>query len=228
MWGRVLGASVVVLVLCVLGFIGSVMWASFGGDYDKYGRVDVPGSGAVTLPAGEVDVSYAVRTATNAGGGALNVPDLHFTMDYPDSYADPRITDDMGGTVTVNSAAHVRVWKVAVVDAGVYQIGADGDVQGYIRPQLTFGTGASFPHWPALVFALLFVITLGLALVAAHARTTGGPSGPRQAAPRRAPTTTTPEQELQRLDELQKLSALHASGTLNDAEYDAARLRLGG
>ena len=45
MWRLVLGASVGLMVLCVLGFVGTLVWHSFGGDNNKYGRIDVPGSG---------------------------------------------------------------------------------------------------------------------------------------------------------------------------------------
>jgi hypothetical protein len=238
MWRRVVIASTALVVVCLLGFVGSLVWHAFGSDYDKYGRIDIPGSGTVALPAGEVDVDYAVRLATNGGGGALTVPDLHFTMSAPDGVRDPVVTNAVGGTVTVNSASHVRVWKVRVVDAGDYAITTDGDVGGFIEPQLTFGEPSSVPLWPTFVFGALFFVFLGLLLVASHAQgrpgrqdapttltasgapASGGPPyGPAASA---LPTTSTPEQELARLARLQQLSDLHASGTLTDAEYDAA------
>ena len=40
------------MVLCIVGFVGTLVWHSFGGDYDKYGRIAVPGSGTVALPRG--------------------------------------------------------------------------------------------------------------------------------------------------------------------------------
>ena len=39
--------------------------------------------------------------------------------------------------------------------------------------------------------------------------------------------TNTPEQELARLAQLQQLTDLHRSGALSDAEYEAAKGRLG-
>ena len=238
MWRRVRAVAVAVMVLCVVGGIGTIIWHSLGGDYDKYGRVDVPGSGTVTLPRGQVNICYAVRLATNGGGGALTVPDLSFSMDSPEGVRDPVVTEDVGGTVTVNSAAHVRVWKLQVKDPGAYHVTTDGDVAGYIAPQLTFGSGSRVPLWPLAVFALVLVIMLGLAVIATHAAGAGG-STPRPApattpsilagpAPAAAPAVTTPEQELARLAQLQQLADLHASGTLSEAEYDAARSRLGG
>jgi hypothetical protein len=39
--------------------------------------------------------------------------------------------------------------------------------------------------------------------------------------------TSTPEEELARLARIQQLTDLHRAGTLTDAEYEAARGRLG-
>lgn len=235
-----------VMVLCVVGGVGTLVWHGFGGDHDKYGRIDVPGSGSVTLPEGAVEIHYAVRLATNGGGGALTVPRLGFTLTAPDGARDPVVTEDIGGTVTVNSAAHVRVWKLQVKDAGDYQVTTEGDVGGFIAPQLTFGQASGVPLWPVPVFVVGFVVALALLLVASaasrHARTVGtlgatptsaSATGPPYGAP--SPTTavtppsnTTPEQELARLAQLQQLTDLHSSGTLSDTEYAAARARLGG
>jgi hypothetical protein len=244
MWRRVLGASIVLMVLCIVGFVGTLVWHGFGGDYDKYGRIDVPGSGTVTLPTGEVEIHYATRLATNGGGGALTVPALSFNMEGPDGSREAQVTEDFGGTVTVNSSAHVRVWRMQVKDAGDYSVTTDGDVAGYIAPQLTFGQRSPVPAWPAAVFALVFVVALGLLLVASFAASHGGDStsGPkatfepalarRSSTPYGSPSSTTlstntPEQELARLARLQQLTDLHTSGTLSDAEYEAAKGRLG-
>ena len=184
MWKRVLGASIALMVLCIVGFVGTLVWHSFGGDYDKYGRIAVPGSGTVTLPEGEVEIHFATRLATNGSGGALTVPSLQFSMEAPEGARDPVVTEDSGGTVVVNTAAHVRVWKLKVTDAGDYSVTTDGQVGGYIEPQLTFGRKSWMPAWPAAVFALVFVVALGLLLVAAAAAASqaGGPSVPAKAA----------------------------------------------
>ena len=236
MWKQVLRASVALMVLCIIGFVGTLVWHGFGGDHDKYGRIDVPGSGTVSLPEGEVEVHYAVRLATNGSGGALTVPDLQFSMEAPEGARDPVVTEAIGGTVVVNTAAHVRVWKLRVMDAGDYAVTTEGDVGGFIAPQLTFGERSPVPAWPAAVFALVFVVALGLVVVAAlgashgsgrsSSPTTGPPSVPYGAAPATSLDTNTPEQELARLAQLQQLTDLHTSGTLSDAEYAAAKSRL--
>ncbi len=237
MWKRVLGASIALMVLCIVGFVGTLVWHSFGGDYDKYGRISVPGSATLTLPEGEVEIHYATRLATNGSGGALTVPSLRFSMEAPDGARDPVVTEDSGGTVVVNTAAHVRVWKLRVTDAGDYSVTTDGDVGGFIDPQLTFGRESWMPAWPAAVFALVFVVALGLVVVAVAAASHGGGSSSRlQAAPAPVPygspssttlNTNTPEQELARLARLQQLTDLHRAGTLTHAEYEAAKGRLG-
>jgi hypothetical protein len=238
MWKRVLGASIALMVLCIVGFVGTLVWHSFGGDYDKYGRMAVPGSGTVTLPEGEVEIHFATRLATNGSGGALTVPSLQFSMEAPEGARDPVVTEDSGGTVVVNTAAHVRVWKLQVTDAGDYSVTTDGQVGGYIDPQLTFGRRSWMPAWPAAVFALVFVVALGLLLVAAAAAASpgGGPSTRPKAASATVPygspssttlNTNTPEQELARLAQIQQLTDLHRSGALSDVEYEAARGRLG-
>jgi hypothetical protein len=244
MWRRVLGASIALMVLCAVGFVGTLVWHSFGGDYDKYGRIDIPGSGKVTLPTGEVEINYAVRLATNGTGGALTVPNLHFSMEAPDGARDPTVTEDGGGTVSVNTAAHVRVWRLQVKDAGDYSVTTDGDVGGFVAPQLTFGQRSPMPAWPTAAFGLVFLVAFGLLLVSALAASHGGGSSsrpkaasePTSAQPSSVPygapssttlTTNTPEQELARLARLQQLTDLHTSGTLSDAEYEAAKARLG-
>jgi hypothetical protein len=237
MWRRVLWASVALMVLCIVGFVGTLVWHGFGGDYDKYGRIAVPGSGTVTLPQGEVEIHYATRLATSGSGGALTVPSLQFSMEAPDGARDPVVTENSGGTVVVNTAAHVRVWKLHVTDAGDYSVTTDGDVGGYIDPQLTFGRKSWMPAWPAAVFALVFVVGLGLVVIAAAAASHGGgsSSGPKAASatvPYGSPSsamlnTNTPEQELARLARIQQLTDLHRAGTLSDAEYEAAKGRLG-
>ena len=100
-------------------------------------------------------------------------------MEAPEGARDPVVTEDIGGTVTVNTASHVRVWKLQVADAGDYSVTTEGDVGGFIAPQLTFGRESRMPAWPAAVFALLFVVALGLLLVAvAAAASQAGVLGP--------------------------------------------------
>jgi hypothetical protein len=243
MWRRAVGAGVVLMVVCVAVFVGTILWRTLGGDYDKYGRVSIPGSGTVTLPQGEVDIVFEVHFATNGSGGALTVPALRFDLVPPDGVADPSVKEDFGSSVSVNNVGHIRVWRMQVPTAGKYAVTSDGDVGGYIDPQLTFGTGSPVPIWPIIASSALFWVGLALVLIGGAGRRRGfAPARPARVtvpAPGAAavpygspssiePSASTPEQEIARLAELQKLTDLHTSGTLSDAEYAAAKGRLGG
>jgi hypothetical protein len=273
----VTGASVILLVVSILGFVGSMLVRGFSGDYAKYGSVAVPGTGKVTLPKGEVDMFFVAYTPNSGNGGPVTIPDLKFSMDYPASYADPVVKEDDGGVTSINTKEHVRIWKVTVKTAGTYTVTTDGDVAAFIDPQLSFGTGSSFPGWLPIAFGILFVVSLcgtvvGQRLVDdahkvdtkdqwARGSTPASASTPPydgagldpelqqlmdleaadrskaaavataaatpSAAPIAAPSTDTPEQSMARLQQLEQLQQLHAGGTLSDAEYDAARKRLG-
>jgi hypothetical protein len=236
---RTVAVGVVAMVACVVVFVGTLVWRGFSGDYDKYGAVELPGSGTVALPAGEVDIVFEVHFATNGSGGAITVPALSFDLVPPDGVADPSVEEDYGTSVSVNNVGHIRVWRMQVPAAGTYTVTADGDVGGYIAPRLTFGAGSTVPTWPIFASAALFFVALALTLVGGlatgHRRTSLAPQprDPQNAVPYGSPSaitpgSSTPEQEMARLAELQKLTDLHTSGTLSDSEYDAARGRLGG
>ena len=90
----------------------------------------------------------------------------------------PTVRKDFGTTASVNGDIHVRVWRLKVESEGLYHnVTAGGEVNGYIRPQLTFGAGSSVSGILiplAIAFALLAALTL-VALVVAR----GEESGPK-------------------------------------------------
>ena len=61
------------------------------------------------------------------------------------------MTESVGGTTTVNSDTHVRMWVVQIPEEGTYDIVTDGNVNGYISPRLAFGHGSSY-GWLTWVF----------------------------------------------------------------------------
>lgn len=86
-----------------------------GEKYGDYGEIPIPGSGEVRLPAGEVIISFHVR---GYGGRGLTLPELNFDITPPPGSPDPTVTEDFGGTVSVNDDAHRRVWFMRVPTAG--------------------------------------------------------------------------------------------------------------
>jgi len=142
---------------------------------------------------------------------------------------------DAGGTTTtVNNDARVRVWVVQIPAEGTYQITADGNVNGYINPQLAFGHDSSNATlvW---AFAGLFVIGL-LELTAAIIYAVRSGKRPVPAAPvgptfdigdsHRAADRYTPTDDGVRIDQLKNLAALRDSGALTDQEFEAEKHRI--
>jgi hypothetical protein len=232
------------MVIAVPGFIVTlVLNAFFLDDYDAYGEVPVPGSASLHLPAGEVTISLHTVIIGGPNGGGLPVPPLGVTIDPPSGVAQPTVTENFGSTTTVNNDAHVRIWVAQIPSEGNYNITTDGKVNGYIDPRLAFGHGSSigFLVW---VFAGLFVVGLIGSIVAsrwlgrvrrdaapaAGAGTLGYEFPVAPLSPIAKPTVNTvahePSGEGVRLERLKTIAALHDSGALTDAEFEAEKRRI--
>jgi hypothetical protein len=232
------------MVIAVPGFIVTlVLNAFFLDDYDAYGEVPVPGSASLHLPAGEVTISLHTVIIGGPNGGGLPVPPLGVTIDPPSGVAQPAVTENFGSTTTVNNDAHVRVWVAQIPSEGNYNITTDGKVNGYIDPRLAFGHGSSigFLVW---VFVGLFVVGLIGSIVAskwlgrvrrnaAPAAGTGSlgyefPVAPLPSVAKLAVNTVVhePSDEGVRLERLKTIAALHDSGALTDAEFEAEKRRI--
>ncbi|MGA7465680.1 MAG: SHOCT domain-containing protein [Mycobacterium sp.] len=232
------------MVVAVPGFIATlVLNAFFLDDYDAYGEVPIPGSASLHLPQGEVTVSLHTVVIGGPNGGGLPVPPLGVTIDPPSGVAQPAVTENFGSTTTANNDAHVRVWVAQVPSEGNYNITTDGKVNGYIDPRLAFGHGSSigFLVW---VFVGLFVVGLIGSIVAskwlgrvrrnavpaAGAGTLSYEFPVAPLPPIAKPTVNTvvhePSGEGVRLERLKTIAALHDSGALTDAEFEAEKRRI--
>ncbi|BBX62059.1 hypothetical protein MSAS_12330 [Mycobacterium saskatchewanense] len=224
-----LAVAIAVMVAALAGFIITLVLNAFFLDkYNQYGEVSVPGSGSLNLPAGDVTVSFHTIVIGSPSGGGLPVPPLGVTIVPPDGVAQPVMTENIGGTTTVNNDSHVRVWVAHIAAAGVYHVTTDGQVNGYIDPRLAFGHKGSTGHLVWLSVGL-FVVGLGAAVLSgiwlARAR-------------RRAVLSTTPAFQVSpgapyepsgegvRLHRLKTLAALRDSGALTEAEFEAEKRRI--
>lgn len=206
----VIVVSSVVLVLSLIGFIATMILNAFVfDDYDAYGEVPIPGSGQVHLPAGEVTVSFHTLVIGSPSGGGLPVPQLGFDIDPPDGVAEPAVTEDYGGTTTVNNDAHRRVWVMQVPAEGDYTITTDGQTGGFINPRLAFGHANQHGNlvW---VFVASFVVAL-LSLI-----------GTLLWWPRKRRPVVPPYL----VEQLNHLTALRDSGALTPAEFEAEKRRI--
>ncbi len=126
------------------------------------------------LPEGELEVSFRTLLATNNGGGAINLPPLSLGIRPAEGGGpDPKVEEDVGTTTSVNGDAHIRVWTVKIEEEGAYRVTAGGEVNGYIRPQLTFGSSDSVGGIMALLgiaIGALLATAIGAHLVVRRSR----------------------------------------------------------
>src|ERR1700761_2110438 len=156
-----LTTAILAMVVAVVGFIVALVLNTFFLDkYNAYGEVPIPGSGSVHLPAGEITISLHAVVIGGPTGGGLPVPPLGVTIAPPDGVAQPVVTESIGSTTTVNNDAHVRVWVAQIPADATYDITTDGQVNGYITPQLAFGHGSSYGY---LVWVFVAIFVAGLA-----------------------------------------------------------------
>lgn len=232
----VIGVAVVTMVSAIIGFVVTMVMNAFVfDDFDAYGEVPVPGRGTVALPAGEVTVSF--HTFTGGGDGGFPVPPLRLRIDPPEGVAEPDITETGGSVTTVNGDTRVRVWVAQVPAEGEYGVETDGEVNGYINPQLSFGHGSEY-GWLPWVFAGLFALSV--------AELTAGIMWSHRAGKRARPVTAlydfgamtsgadeptsshgySPTEQGIRLEQLNTLAGLRDSGALTEAEFEAEKRRI--
>lgn len=228
--------SVLTLAAAVIGFVATLILNAFVLDeYDAYGEVPIPGAGELHLPAGEVTVSFHTMITGRPTSG-FPIPQISVNIEPPPGVADPEVTESVGGTTTVNSDTHVRIWVVQILEEGTYRISTDGDVGGYINPSLAFGHGSSQGWLPWLFggLAAVGVVELVAALIwSARARKKARPLAPHELLSPEGPTLQsvatagyTPNDHGIRLEQLRQLAALRDSGALTDDEFEAEKRRI--
>jgi hypothetical protein len=237
-----LALAVTMLVVSVAGFIITlVLNAFFLDEYDAYGEVQIPGSGSVHLPAGEVTASLHTLVIGGTNGGGVPVPPLGVTIIPPDGVAQPVVTESIGSTTTVNNDAHVRVWVIRVPAEGTYTVTTDGQVNGYINPRLAFGHQSSYDYLVWVFIGLFVVALVDLAVsvkwlgrtrrTAMSAVVAGHPEFPVTQVTTPPPSSPPgkpqePSDAAVRLERLKTLAALRDSGALSEEEYRTEERRI--
>ena len=157
-----LALAIVLMVAGIIGFVGTLTLNAFVLDkFNAYGEVPIPGSGTIHLPVGDATISFHTVTVGTVSGGGLPVPQLGVDIDPPQGVAQPKLTENYGGTTTVNNDAHRRVWLMQVPADGDYKITTEGQVNGFISPQLAFGHGGTASSGNLVwIFVGLFVVGL--------------------------------------------------------------------
>ena len=229
-----LSAAVLMMIVSVAGFIATLVLNAFFLDkYNAYGEVPVPGASRLHLPAGEVTISLHTVVIGAPNGGGLPVPPLGVTIKPPDGVAQPVVTENIGSTTTVNNDAHVRVWVAQIPADGTYDIATDGQVNGYINPQLAFGHSSSYGYlvW---VFVGIFVVGLvdsilsGMWLSRTRRKAVVSAYSPAFEPVEAHPiyAAQVPSDEGVRLERLKTLASLRDSGALTDQEFESEKRRI--
>jgi hypothetical protein len=236
-----LALALVLMIGSIIGFVATLMLNAFVLDkFNAYGEVPIPGSGTIHLPAGEATISFHTVTVGSVSGGGLPVPQLGVDIDPPEGVANPKLTENYGGTTTVNNDTHRRVWVMQVPADGDYKITTEGQVNGFISPQLAFGHGGDSRSSGPLVgiFAGLFFVgligTIAAPIWLARTRTaqvTSWQPSPIDlqapvATPGGALSTYAPGDEGVKLEQLKTLSSLRDSGALTEAEFETEKRRI--
>ena len=141
-------------------------------DYAEYGEVPIPGSASVELPAGDVTVTFHTVLIGGGGGGGLPVPPLSYRITGPGG-ADELLSQDPGGTTTVNNDARARIGYLHLPAAGRYDVELDGKVSAFSNPKLAFGTGSPFSSVPWICAVVFGVALLGLIVAGSWRRALG-------------------------------------------------------
>jgi Short C-terminal domain len=229
-----LSAAVVLMIVSVAGFIVALVLNTFVLDkYNAYGEVPVPGAGRLHMPAGEATISLHTVVIGGPNGGGLPVPPLGVTIKPPDGVAQPVVTENIGSTTTVNNDAHVRVWVARIPADGTYDITTDGQVNGYINPQLAFGHSSSYGYlvW---VFVAIFVVGLADSILSgiwlSRTRRRAAAAVVVAAKPYLAAfgpvEVHEPTDEGVRIERLKTLAALRDSGALTEQEFQTEKRRI--
>ncbi len=226
------------MVVSVAGFIATLVLNAFVLDkYNAYGEVPIPGASRVHLPAGEVTISLHAVVIGGPNGGGLPVPPLGVTIKPPDGVAQPVVTENIGSTTTVNNDAHVRVWVAQIPADATYDVTTDGQVNGYITPQLAFGHSSSYGYlvW---VFVTSFVAGLAISILSGmwlarsrrKAVVSAYPPPTFQSFPQvdvqPSYAARVPSDEGVRLERLKTLASLRDSGALTEEEFQAEKRRI--
>ncbi len=230
--------SILTLVASIIGFVAVLILNAFVLDeYDAYGEVPIPGSASLELPAGEMTVSFhTVTTGTPTSG--FPIPELSFSITPAGGLPDPTVTESIGGTTSVNSDVHVRIWTAQIAQPGTYDVKVDGAADGYISPRLAFGRDSSH-GWLVWLFGGLFALGL-LELFAAITWSLRASKKARLLEPDELVTTEpslssaapdpsssyTPTDQGVRLEQIRQLTALRDSGALTEEEYNAEKRRI--
>ncbi len=225
-----LAAGIALMIASGIGFIVTLVLGAFVLDkYNAYGEVPIPGTGKVHLPAGEATVSFHTVTLGSSSGGGLPVPHLILDIDPPASVADPKVTENVGASTSVNNDIHRRVWVVQIPADGDYIVTTSGDVNGYINPRMAFGHDSDSDGAWLGIAAGVFVVGLAdtvMSSVWLSRAKRADPTPWQVIGPASDGPVVVPSDQGVKIEQLKTLAALRDSGALTEKEFQAEKRRV--
>lgn len=225
-------AAILLMVGSGIGFVATMVLGAFVLDkYDAYGEVPIPGAAKLHLPAGQVTVNFHTVTVGNSSGGGLPVPHLVLDIDPPAGVANPKVTENVGSSTSVNNDIHRRVWVAQIPVEGDYIITTGGEVNGFISPRMAFGHDSGSNHaWPGIC-AGVFVIGLVGTIITSVWRSRAKSREPEPqrwhaSTPAADQSEVIPSDEGMKIEQLKTLAALRDSGALTEKEFQAEKRRV--
>jgi hypothetical protein len=226
--------AIVLMAGSVIGFIATLLLGAFVLDkYNAYGEVPTPGTGKLHLPAGRVTVSFHTVTVGSSSGGGLPVPHLVLDIDPPAGVAEPKVTEDVGGSTSVNNDIHRRVWVVEITVEGDYIITTSGETNGFISPELAFGHDSdSKGAWLGVLAGVFFIGLVGTVTTSIRLSRTKRVESPAWQVSAPPPPTHSegsmemPSDEGVKIQQLKTLAALRDSGALTEKEFQTEKRRV--
>jgi hypothetical protein len=164
------------VVTPIVGILGSsnIVW----GEDNQYGRINIPGTKTLNLPAGDILGSIAVALPGRGNDTPiLRLPsDVSLGITPMNGKENPTVTQDIGSSD--NAADDLddtqrQVWRIHIPTAGEYQIEAAGSFDGLgVNPQLWLGHGPPLPgSYVPLIGALVGLCVAGVWLISGRKRT---------------------------------------------------------
>jgi hypothetical protein len=165
--GRVVGVALLATLVAFMpvGLLASsnIVW----GEDNQYGRVAIPGTKVIHIPAGQVTVSVAVALPGRGNGTpTLRLPNCGFDIEAVDGGSIPKVTEDIGDSNNANDDlddTQRQVWRMSVARTADYKITTHGDFTGYgVNPELWFGHTAGMPGVYVLPLSALVGLCVSL------------------------------------------------------------------
>jgi hypothetical protein len=162
------GARKLALLAVVLGLAGGLTFGILGcvqgvDDADKYGRIELPGSGVIDLPEGEVALYYEERV-TLPENDSLDSPDGIRVVAVRENERIKSKRRGIGNAISLDGRALDEWGSLDIPRAGKWRVVARSREGGSNQPAVTFGVSQTDNLVDA---ALTFALFAGGGLLAA-------------------------------------------------------------